>query len=146
MLHKVRSVAPLPGYKLLIQFADGASKYYDVSRLFAGYPDFSALASAPGLFGQVRVDVGGYGISWTDDLDLDASELWVNGTSAATPFDNLLALSDATQIWGLSESALRKAVEYRKLVPGMDAQKFGRQWVVTADAMMREYGPPPATS
>ena len=50
--------------------------------------------------------------------------------------------ADATGLWGLSESALRKAVEYRKLTVGVDVQKFGKQWVVTRSAMEREYGRP----
>ena len=32
------------------------------------------------LFRQVQVDAGGYGISWNDDLDLDAEDIWDNGT------------------------------------------------------------------
>ncbi len=33
------------------------------------------------LFNAVRVDSGGYGISWTEDIDLAKSELWLNGGS-----------------------------------------------------------------
>jgi hypothetical protein len=31
----------------------------------------------------VRVDAGGYGVSWNDDLDLSEDELWVNGVEPA---------------------------------------------------------------
>ena len=31
------------------------------------------------LFEKVVVDVGGYGISWNDELDISAEELWENG-------------------------------------------------------------------
>ena len=75
-----------------------------------------------------------------DELDLSCDELWEHGTAVATPFDGLLALSDATELWGLSESALRKAISYGKLVNGVDVCKFGKQWVVSIDAMNREYG------
>ena len=34
----------------------------------------------PELFVQVKVDTGGYGISWNDDIDLDGEEIWANGT------------------------------------------------------------------
>ena len=67
-------------------------------------------------------------------------ELWENGTIEKTPFDGFLALSDATQLWGLHESTLRKAISYGKLVNGVDVCKFGKQWVVSAEAMRREYG------
>ena len=66
----------------------------------------------------------------------------MNGVPAKTPFDGLLSFFDATSIWGLNESTLRKAINYGKLKPGIDALKFGKQWVVTRDAMIREYGQP----
>ena len=62
------------------------------------------------------------------------------------PFEGLLSFKEATDLWGLNESTLRKAISYRKLVPGLDAQKYGKQWVVTRAAMEREYGPLPQSS
>lgn len=141
MFHKVRSVTPLPGLKVLVQFAEGRAKTYDVASLFSRIPDFQSLQDVSGLFEQVRTDPGGYGISWNDELDLACDELWENGQPVQTPFDCLLAFGDATDLWGLNESTLRKAVAYRKLVEGVDVQKFGKQWVVTREAMEREYGP-----
>ena len=63
-----------------------------------------------------------------------------NGTVVETLFDGLIAFSDATEFWGLNESTLRKAISYGKLVNGVDVCKFGKQWVVSIDAMRREYG------
>ena len=111
--------------------------------LFSRMAAFQPLQDIPGLFQQASVDVGGYGVSWNDDIDSDGEELWANGTTAKTPFDGLLSFFDATSIWGLHESTLRKAVNYGKLKPGIDALKFGKQLVVTRDAMIREYGQPP---
>lgn len=31
------------------------------------------------IFKNIKVDVGGYGISWNDYLDLECTELWGNG-------------------------------------------------------------------
>lgn len=55
-------------------------------------------------------------------------------------FDGLLSFKEATDIWGLNESTLRKAVQYGKFLVGMDVKKFGKQWIVTTDAMERVYG------
>ena len=60
----------------------------------------------------------------------------------AMPFDGLMSFSDASELWGLSGSTLRKAIAYGKIVPGADARKYGKQWVVNCDAMLREYGEP----
>ena len=40
----------------------------------------------------------------------------------------------------LNKSTLRKAISYGKLINGVDVCKFGASWVVTMEAMMREYG------
>ena len=139
MFHKIKNVSPLPEYKLSVQFAEGVTKIYDVKPLFQKIPAFKSLESNND-FGGVYVDVGGYGIVWNDELDLSCDELWDNGTTVETPFDGLIALSDATELWGLNESTLRKAISYGKLVNGVDVCKFGKQWVVSIDAMKREYG------
>ena len=143
MFHKIRSAAPLPGHRLLVGFAEGCCRVYDLTPLFDRVPALNPLRDVPGLFEQVRVDGGGYGVSWTDEIDLDGAELWENGVPAPSPFDGLLSFGDATQLWGLSESTLRKAVSYHKLADGIDVKKFGKQWVVTRSAMEREYGPQP---
>lgn len=140
MFHKVKSVAPVPGFRLSVQFSEGRTKLYDMDPLFEKIPAFRCLKDAPEEFAGVTVDVGGYGVIWGDELDLSCDELWEHGVQVATPFDGLMAFSDATELWGLNESTLRKAITYGKLVNGVDVCKFGKQWVVSAEAMEREYG------
>lgn len=140
MFHKIKNVSALPEYKLSVQFSEGVTKIYDVKPLFEKIPLFADLKDDAQEFFSVSVDVGGYGIVWNDDLDLSCDELWENGVQVDTPFDGLMAFSDATELWGLNESTLRKAITYGKLVNGVDVCKFGKQWVVSVDAMKREYG------
>ena len=140
MFHKIKNVSALPEYKLSVQFSEGVTKIYDVKPLFEKIPLFADLKDSAQEFFSVSVDVGGYGIVWNDDLDLSCDELWENGVQVDTPFDGLMAFSDATELWGLNESTLRKAITYGKLVNGVDVCKFGKQWVVSVDAMKREYG------
>ena len=52
------------------------------------------------------------------------------------PFDGLLSFKEATDLWGLNESTLRKAVTYGKLKENIDV-------IITQEAMEREYGPMP---
>ena len=142
MFHKVKSVNALPDYRLSVQFAEGITKEYDVKPLFSKWKAFESFLRHPETFYDVEVDVGGYGVVWSDDIDLSCDELFENGKTVDTPFDGLMAFSDATEIWGLSESTLRKAITYGKLVNGVDVCKYGKQWVVSVDAMRREYGEP----
>ena len=125
MFHKVKAVNALPDYRLSVQFAEGVTKIYDVKPLFAKWAPFRTLENDPELFSCVEVDVGGYGIIWNDDLDLSCDELFANSETVKTPFDGLMAFTDATQLWGLNESTLRKAIAYGKLVNGVDACKYG---------------------
>ncbi|MDO4849493.1 MAG: DUF2442 domain-containing protein [Coriobacteriia bacterium] len=141
MFHKVKDVFPLPDLRLSVQFANGTTKIYDVAPLLDRFGSFAPLGDEA-LFASVQVDAGGYGIVWNDDIDLSCDELWENGVEMRTPFDGLMSFSDASELWGLSESTLRKAISYGKLAAGVDARKYGKQWVVTRQAMSREYGEP----
>ena len=142
MFHKLKDVTTLSDYRLCVQFAEGVTKIYDVKPLFDKWQSFEALLSTPHFFYDVKVDLGGMGIVWNDELDLSCDELYANGVEIQTPFDGLLAFTDATELWGLNESTLRKAIAYGKLVKGVDACKYGKQWVVSIEAMKREYGIP----
>ena len=140
MFHKVNNVETLPNYELSVQFAEGITKKYDLKPLFKKWKQFAALKNNEELYENVKVDQGGFGISWNDELDLSCNELFDNGTVVKTPFDGLISFGDATLFWELNESTLRKAVSYGKFLKGIDVCKFGKQWVVSMDAMRREYG------
>ena len=94
MFHKLNQIKALPGCRLWAKFLDGRAVIYDVSRLTAVNPVFGDLVRNPDLFAQVRIDPGGYGISWNDDLDLEAEELWKNGDEVKAPFE-LTPVSDS---------------------------------------------------
>jgi len=142
MFHKIKSVTPLPDHILSVQFSEGITKHYDLKPLFDKYPMFTPLKDRSDLYYSASVDVGGYGVIWNDEIDIACDELFFNGETVETPFDGLIAFSDATLIWGLNESTLRKAISYGKLINGQDVCKFGKQWVISAEAMRREYGTP----
>lgn len=139
--HKVCAVFPLPGLRLLSMFSNGVTKLYEMAPLIARYPILDKLRDED-CFSSAAVDRGGYGVVWDDDADVSADEIWDNGCQVDTPFDGLMALSEASGLWGLSESTLRKAISYGKLRPGFDVRKFGKQWVISRAAMEREYGVP----
>lgn len=142
MFHKIKSVSAMKDYILYVQFCEGIIKEYDMTPLFEKIPAFSYFKKNPEEFFSASVDVGGYGISWNDELDLSCDELWENGRTVKTSFDGLLSFSDASSLWGLNESTLRKAISYGKLRNGIDVCKYGKQWVILIESMKREYGEP----
>ena len=141
MFHNVKTVIPLEDYRLIVQFVSGVTKIYDVKPLFEWKDIFKELKKNE-LFYGVYVDLGGYGVVWNDYIDLSCDELWEKGKEVKTPFDGLISMGDATTIWGLNESTLRKAISYGKLKNGIDVCKYGKQWVVSIKSMIREYGEP----
>ena len=62
---------------------DNTIKEYNVTPLFDEIPAFATLQTVQGLFDQVKVDVGGYGISWNPEIDLSCDELWFNGNTVS---------------------------------------------------------------
>ena len=77
----IASVEPVGETELLVRFANGVEKIYDCRQVLAR-PQFRLL-NTPAFFRAVKVDPGGYGISWSDSIDLSEYELWVNGTPIA---------------------------------------------------------------
>ena len=78
MFYRVHSVNPLSNKRLLVCFFDNTVKQYDMNPLIKSIPAFHILEE-PSVFNQVRVDAGGYGVAWNDDLDLSCNELWEKG-------------------------------------------------------------------
>jgi len=78
---KLVSVQPLENKKLLVQFVNGVEKIYDCIPLLS--LDRFEILKSDAFFKAVKVDAGGYGISWNDDTDLSEYELWTNGVEVA---------------------------------------------------------------
>ena len=113
MFHKITSLATLPDYILLVRFADGEFKQFDLKPLMDKYPPFATLKDVDGLYEQAKIDAGGYGIVWNDDLDISAEGIYEKGVVCAAPNDVekyrqslLSALTKARQDAGLSQKQL----------------------------------------
>ena len=79
MFYKVKEVEALDNYILLVTFENKIRKKYDIKPLFEKWEIFKNLINITGLFKNVKVDKGGYGISWNEEIDLSCNELWNNG-------------------------------------------------------------------
>lgn len=74
---KIIRVESAKGKRLVVTFSNGIKKIYDCSPLLNS-DTFSPLTN-DAFFKSVQVDKHGYGVIWSDDLDLSESELWING-------------------------------------------------------------------
>ncbi|MFY9262642.1 MAG: DUF2442 domain-containing protein [Arcanobacterium sp.] len=97
MFHKIKNVYSSTNMTLTVEFVEGVTKKYDVKRLLKDFPVFAELKD-DALFASVKVDTGGYGIVWSEDLDLSCDELWENGKLIPTPFDGLISFADTSKL------------------------------------------------
>lgn len=79
MTHKIVFVKPMEDFVLLVGFQNGVEKRYDMCTLYAVFPQFKKFETDINLFRHIQVDTGGCGISWNDNLDLDAEDIWKDG-------------------------------------------------------------------
>lgn len=116
MTHRIKSVKPLENYIIESVFLDGTVKQYDMRKLYPVYPQFQDFETIEGLFEQVQVDEGGYGVSWNDELDLDANDIWEDGLEVAkipeTDINVILAnnLAKARESVGMTQKQLSEKV------------------------------------
>jgi hypothetical protein len=74
---KITRVEPQPGKTLLVEFTNGVSKVYDCKPLLE-CEVFRPLENEA-IFRCAHADCHGYGVVWTDEIDLAESEVWING-------------------------------------------------------------------
>ena len=67
MSHKIQSATMLDPLKIQAIFLTGEVIQYNLENLFPSLP-------------RLTLDPGGYGVSWSDELDLDAETIWEDGT------------------------------------------------------------------
>jgi hypothetical protein len=80
---KILSVKVQEDKMLAVMFANGIEKVYDCAQLLGR--DMFQLLKNDAFFKSVKVDAGGYGISWSDEIDLSEYELWTNGIEMMNP-------------------------------------------------------------
>lgn len=71
---RVKSVTPLAGHRIQLQFSDGNRGIYDMTPLLNSGV-FQALQDDL-LFSQVHVSFGV--VTWNDDIDLSSERLWTD--------------------------------------------------------------------
>ncbi len=77
---RIRSVQPRQGKTLLVTFDNGVQKVYDCTPLLKS--DVFRSLEDESIFRCAHADSHGYGVIWSDDIDLAESEVWLNGHAA----------------------------------------------------------------
>lgn len=128
---KVLDVVPLNNYYLLVFFEDGITKKFNVNSLMSKYPEFKELIDIE-LFNSVKVEPGGYGISWNDELDCSEGELYSEGINVDIEYNdfilfvqhNLVNTREATEILNCSKQNIDDLIKRNKLKPVKSGAKY----------------------
>lgn len=78
MFHKIKKVTPKENLIIEVEFENAVKKMYDVKQVIEKWEIFKTLENGE-IFKKVVLDVGGYGISWNESIDLSCEEIWENG-------------------------------------------------------------------
>ena len=113
-MYTIKSVEAKENFILSALFVNGITKEYDIKPLFNIFSTFIEFKTNPGLFEQVKVDTGGYGIYWNDDLYLDANDIWEDGIEVGKEevdiVDMLISeLIKAREMVGMTQKQLSEA-------------------------------------
>ena len=113
MFIPAKKIEYLDDVKFNLYFLDGKIIQYDLKRLFIKYPQFKELKSNRDLFLNGKLDVGGYGIIWNEELDLSVMSVYECGVLMGfypVPVNNKIgvALIQAREIRNLTQSELSK--------------------------------------
>lgn len=76
--HTIKSLTTEDDLIIKVEFTNGNNKHYDIKKLIKKYKKYKNLENIE-LFKKGKVDIGGYGIVWNEDLDLSSEEIWNNG-------------------------------------------------------------------
>ncbi len=128
---KVVDVVPLLDVEVLVFFEDGKVKKFDVKKLFDQWPEFKALEDES-LFKKIKVEAGGYGISWNEELDCSEGELYQNGVDVPLKLDdfrafaenNLISTHEASSLLECSKQNIDDLVRRKKLHPIKKDQRY----------------------
>ena len=116
MAHRVQSVSMIDQNILQAIFIGGEVIQYDLRKMLSILPQFQEIINDPSLASKVHADTGGYGVSWSDDLDLDSETIWEDGVFIRIEsVDPSLALA----------SSLARAREYAMLTQKQLSEKTG---------------------
>lgn len=76
---KVEDVVALSGRRLLVFTRCGEVRLCDLTEMLSADPAFAPLVSNEDYFRSVRIQVGGYGVSWGEQLTISDRELYQVG-------------------------------------------------------------------
>ena len=128
----VKSVTPLPEYTLVIIFMDGSVRKCKLSKLVKNDRRFSPVLNNERIFNSVRIETGGYGICWGENLCISKEELYQSGEKLPLSWEDLKHLicanimdgTEAADELNCSKQNIDYLIKKQKLQPVKEGKKY----------------------
>ena len=124
-MRKIDDIIPLEDYTLLVFFHDGTIKRNSLKTYFEENPQFSILLKRENLFSSVRVQAGGYGVSWDVNLNISNKVLYKTGKTIPITTSEFITFAvqgvvnsiEAADLLGCSRQNIDDLTKRGKLCP-----------------------------
>ena len=124
-LTKIEDVIPLSNQNLLVFFSNGKVKKCSLGHYCAEHPQFGILLKNEAFFQNVKIQTGGFGVSWGENLMLSDRLLYDLGRTiplSLEDFENFVRLrvltsTEAAEYLGCSRQYLEELRKKGKLHP-----------------------------
>ena len=122
---------PLKDWTLLVFFRDGMIRKCEMAEYFGKRQPFSVLLKRPDYFARVRIQTGGYGVCWDENLSVSDSELSRMGKRIPLTMDDFRAFvserminaAEAAELLNCSRQYINALVKTDKLHPIKASEK-----------------------
>lgn len=78
MFHRAKSLKFKRGTTIELTYMNGEKRRYDMGKMIDKFPFMWDLKNRK-FFKSGELDPGGYGVIWSDDIDISCEEVYVEG-------------------------------------------------------------------
>lgn len=122
---RIDDIVPLENYTLLVFFRDGRVKKNSLKPYFEKNTQFNILLKRESLFPSVRIQTGGYGVTWDVNLNISDKVLYKTGQSVLLSKSEFISFAihglvnsiEAAELLGCSRQNVDDLMKRGKLRP-----------------------------
>ena len=131
LTRRLEDIVPLQKNTLLCFFQDGTVRKCDLTAFFEAHREFSVLLHQPELVRNVRIQPGGHGIIWDENLVIDHAALYASGVEIPLAMEDFCAFArerivntqEAAELLNCSRQYIAELVKGGKLHPLKASEK-----------------------
>ncbi len=144
--YKIEDVIPLENNRLLVFFSNGIIKTCDINKISGkNSPLCRLLTARPEAFELVRLQVGGYGVMWEQNMAVSDGDIYENGKTVPLSAEDfrkfvskrIITSAEAAQMLDCTRQNIDDLVKRGKLIPIKESEKC--KWFLKSDIEKRDW-------